>query len=143
MLVWYAEAARAFREGLVTQAQAATMLAVNRMAASRLVARGHLRALYFPRPPDVAGVAVGRDDPTWQRIARQLALDPDADVRALPKACYVSFADVVRLWQAAPAGRECREAWREALLAAGLTEAAEALPGPPAPGEGEPETWML
>ena len=54
---------------------------------------------------DVAGVAVGRDDPAWVRLAGRLGLDPAADVQSLPKACYVSFADVVRLWQAAPASR--------------------------------------
>ena len=141
MLTWYAAALRELPGGLVTQAQAATMLAVNRMAVSRLVARGHLRAVYFPRPPDVAGVAAGRDEPKWVRLAERLGIDPATDIGPLPKACYVSFADVVSLWRAAPAQRALRRSWQEALMEAGLTEAAADLE--PAAAEDEPEAWML
>ena len=117
------------------------MLAVNRMAVNRLVARGHLRAVWFPRPPDVAAVAVGRDDPQWRTLAERLGIDPAADVAGLPKACYVSFADVVRLWRAAPARRAVRRSWHTALMEAGLTEAAGELQAPA--DQAEPEAWML
>ena len=95
MLAWYAAALRELPGGLVTQAQAATMLAVNRMAVNRLVARGHLRAVWFPRPPDVAAVAVGRDDPQWRTLAERLGIDPAADVAGLPKAWRAFSSDSI------------------------------------------------
>ena len=140
MLVWYASALREFPAGLVTQAQAAKMLAVNRMAISRMLSAGHLTAVYFPRPPDIAGVAVGRDDRRWLRLAAILGLDPNGDVGDLPKACYVSFADVVRLWRAAPAKESAKRSWTEALTEVGLEEATD---GEASTAEGGPEAWML
>ncbi len=137
MLAWYARAAREFPAGLVTQAQAAYILAISRMAVSRLVARGHLRAVYFPRPPDIVGVPVGRDDPGWQEVADSLGIDPAADVTGLPKACYVSFADVAALWKVSRARQRCRRNWADVLAAVGLTEPAQAPPEP------ETEAWML
>ena len=141
MLTWYAAALRQFPDGLVSQAQAATMLAVNRMAVSRLVARGHLRAVYFPRPPDVAGVAAGRYDPRWLALAERLGISADTGIGSWPKACYVSFGDVIRLWRAAPASKALRADWHDALAEAGIDQADR--PPAPAPRGGEPETWLL
>ena len=162
MMAWYAEAIRRHPAGLVSQAQAAAMLAVTRMSVTRLVARGYLRAVHFPRPPDVAGLSVGRDDPTWRTLARWLGIDPDAaDAAALPKACYVAFSDVVKLWHAGQAGQEFSRNWEEVLAELGAAPAAEASEGAAADeaeattevaGEaeadraredGELETWML
>jgi len=140
MLVWYASALREFPAGLVTQAQAARMLDVNRMAISRMVAAGHLQAVHFPRPPDIAGVAVGRDDRRWLRLAAVLGLDPGGDVGDLPGACYVSFADVVRLWRVAPAKDAAKGSWTQALTEVGLEDAAE---DDESTAEGGPEAWML
>ena len=141
MLTWYASALREFPAGLVTQAQAANMLAVNRMAVSRMVAGGHLQAVYFPRPPDIAGVAVGLDDRRWLKLAPRLGMEPAGDVGRLPKACYVSFADVVRLWRAAPAAEAAKERWLEALQEDGLEDAAPDADARTA--DGGPEAWML
>jgi len=148
MMAWFGEQVRTHPAGLVTQAQAAVMLGVSRMAVSRLVGRGHLRAVHFPRPPEIAGVSVGRDDPTWLRVAGWLGLDPaEADVRGLPKVCYVSFADVVRLWQAGEARKACRRDWGGPLAAPGIgpgePAAAEPEHAPPPAGPEELETWML
>ncbi len=114
LIRWYAEALQEYPDGLVTQAQVATMLGISRMAVSRLVARGYLRAVYFPKPPDVVGVSIGYDDPTWLKVIGWLSIKSgDADTYAFPKACYVSFADVVRLWQDSDAKKKCKRDWNE------------------------------
>lgn len=155
MMAWYAQALRRHPGGLVSQAQAARMLGIGRMAMSRLVARGHVRAVHFPGPAVIAGVPVGRRDPGWLRVAAWLGVDPaEADVTEFPKACYVAFADVVGLWHSSQAGGKCTRDW-EAILAdlgaappprrgeAPVSEAGPpAEPEPPAPAE-ELETWML
>ena len=156
MMAWYAEAIRRFPHGLVSQAQAAAMLNVSRMTVSRLVARGYLRAVHFPHPPDLAGLSVGRDDPTWRRVAGWLGLNPDEPhLPAMPKACYVSFADVVRLWQRGRSAGRCTRPWTEILADIGLIEAGreaeavgqEEVSGPEREaarsGGEELETWML
>jgi hypothetical protein len=90
------------------------------MAISRLVGRGHLRAVYFPREPDVVGVSIGQDDPTWLKLlgwfGRGLGLD---DVYAFPQACYVSFLDVAELWETGEARKKCARDWNE-IMAMGL-----------------------
>lgn len=109
MMAWYAEAIQQFPDGLVSQAQAATMLGVSRVAVSRLVNRGYLRAVYFPKPPDVAGLAVGKDDPTWIKIVGWLG---GGEIPAtFPKAVYVSFGDVVDLWQSGEVQKKCARDW--------------------------------
>jgi predicted DNA-binding transcriptional regulator AlpA len=155
MMAWYAEALKRHPAGLVSQAQAAAMLAVSRMSISRLVARGYLRAVYFPRPPDIAGVAVGQGDPGWLRLAAWLGLDPtEADVRGFPKACYVAFADVVKLWRSGQVGQECSRDWAAILAELGAAPPPRGGEEPAseagAPAESEPaapaeelETWML
>jgi hypothetical protein len=117
LLAWYAKAIEKFPDGLVTQAQAATMLGISRMAVSRLVTRGHLRVVYFPEgsddpeEPDFVGVAVGQDDPLWLKMVAWMG---DCDkTYSFPKAAYVSFADVVRLWNSGKAKEKCRRDWRE------------------------------
>ncbi|KPK84861.1 MAG: hypothetical protein AMJ81_04680 [Phycisphaerae bacterium SM23_33] len=150
MMVWYARALRRHPAGLVSQAQAAAMLAVSRMTISRLVAGGHLRAVHFPRPPDIAGLAVGRRDPEWLRLAAWLGVDPEeADVAGFSKACYVSFADVLRLWRSSRAADESRRHWEDILAELGAAPPAGTAPQtPPAeppetPSKQELETWML
>lgn len=119
-MVWYADAIAEYPEGLITQAQAARILGISRMALSRLVARGHVRAIYFPKEPDVVGVSVGQDDPTWLKLlgwfGRGLGLD---DVYAFPQACYVAFSDVVDLWENGDARNKCARDWKE-ILASGM-----------------------
>lgn len=123
MMAWYADAIKQYPEGLVTQAQAAEMLGIGRMAVSRLVARGYLRAVYFPRPPNVVGVTVGHDDPTWLKILGWLDLGGgDEQIWAFPKACYVAFADVRRLWETGDAKKKCARDWEEILAMAGPTK---------------------
>lgn len=154
MMAWYAETLARYPDGLVTQAQAAAMLAVSRMAISRLVTRGYLRTVHFPRPPDIEGVAIGQDDPSWLRLAEWLGINPEAaDVSDWPKACYVSFADVVKLWQAGQARARCTRDWERVLTEMGPAGAAsppEPRPSTAPTAEPEPptqdtelEAWML
>jgi predicted DNA-binding transcriptional regulator AlpA len=110
MMAWYANAIKEFPDGLVSQAQAAQMLGVSRVAVSRLITRGYLEAIYFPKPPDIEGLTVGQDDPTWLKICGWLG---EWDAYVFPKACYVSFADVVMLWQSGEAKKRCKKDWSE------------------------------
>lgn len=112
-LEWYAESLKAYPDGLVTQAQAAKMLAIGRMAVSRLITRGYLRAVYFPKPPAVEGFALGEDDPTWLRLVSQFG-HWIANVE-FPEACYVAFGDVVELWLRGDAAQKCRLTWRDSI----------------------------
>lgn len=119
MLVWYAEAIREYPEGLITQAQAANMLNISRVAAGRLVSRGYLRAVYFPKPPDISGIAVGQDDPGWLKLLGRLSrVLGDPNTYAFPQACYVSFADVLKLWESGEAKQKCKRDWNEIMAAA-------------------------
>lgn len=118
MLAWYEMAIRQYPDGLVTQAQAARMLNVSRTAVSRLVSGGHLRAVYFPKPPDVEGLPVGNDDPIWLKL--MAVLDPimgSKDYRPIvwPEASFVAFADVKRLWEDAELHKKCQLDWRKVL----------------------------
>ncbi len=115
MMAWYAEAIKQYPEGLVTQAQAAKMLGISRMALSRLVGRGYVKAVYFPKPPDIVGVAVGQDDPMWLKIIGWMG---DQHSYAFPTACYVSFADVMELWQSGEARNKCRRDWDKIMVSA-------------------------
>jgi hypothetical protein len=118
MMTWYADAIREHPEGLVTQAQAAHMLSLSRMAVSRLVSRGYLRAVYFPAPPDIEGVSIGQDDPTWLKVTGWLSLKlGDKTTYAFPQACYVSFGDVLTLWESGDAKKKCRTDWNEVMAA--------------------------
>ena len=113
MMAWYADSIKEHPGGLITQAQAAAILGVSRVATSRLVSRGYLRAVYFPKPPDIVGIAVGHDDPTWLKLIARLG---DCDqTYAFPKACYVSFADVVDLWESGEARTKCKRDWNEII----------------------------
>lgn len=116
LMAWYQDAIRQHPEGLITQAQAATILSVSRVAVSRLVNRGYLQALYFPKPPDIIGIAVGEDDPTWLRILAWLGPKiGEEDAFVFTKACYVSFADVVSIWQRGDAKAKCAIDWNEVM----------------------------
>jgi hypothetical protein len=120
MMLWYSEAIRQYPEGLVTQAQAAVMLNISRVAAGRLVSRGYLRVVYFPKPPDISGIAVGNDDPAWLKLVGRLShLLGDPYTYAFPQACYVSFADVMKLWESGEAKQKCKRDWNE-IMAGGL-----------------------
>ena len=114
LMAWYAEALQEYPDGLITQAQAAVILNISRVAVSRLVARGYLRAVYFPKPPDIEGIAIGQDDPTWLKIIGWLG-GPSSDTYAFPKACYVSFGDVVELWKSGEARKKCQRDWNEIM----------------------------
>jgi hypothetical protein len=84
------------------------------MAVSRLVARGYLRAVYFPKPPEIEGVSVGDDDPTWLKLLGWFGKWTNS--LAFPKVCYVSFADVVELWMRGDAKERCQPKWRELIV---------------------------
>lgn len=112
MMAWYADAIKEHPEGLITQSQASVILGVSRVAVSRLISRGYLRAVYFPKPPDIVGIAVGQDDPTWLKIVGWLG---DCETYAFPKACYVSFGDVLDLWRSGEARDKCKRDWNEIL----------------------------
>ena len=118
MLAWYDLAIQQFPDGLVTQAQAARMLNVSRMAVSRLVSRGHLRAVYFPKPPDVEGLPVGNDDPFWLKLMavldRFLGSEYEKPI-VWPEASFVAFADVKRLWEGGELEKQCGLPWSELL----------------------------
>ncbi|MHB1768054.1 MAG: hypothetical protein ACYCUV_09420 [Phycisphaerae bacterium] len=118
MLAWYELAIREYPEGLVTQAQAARMLNISRMAVSRLVSRGHLRAVYFPKPPDVEGLPVGNDDPFWLKLMavfdRFLGSEYEKPI-VWPEASFVAFADVKRLWEGGELDKQCQLNWLEVL----------------------------
>lgn len=112
MMQWYSEAIAKHPDGLVSQAQAAAMLGVSRMAVMRLVARGYLGAVYFPKPPDVQGLAIGQDDPTWLKVLHWLALTPkDAKLYKFPEICYVAFGDVKRVWHSSGLQEKCKRYW--------------------------------
>lgn len=114
LLAWYGEALAQFPDGLVSQSQAASMLGIGRMAVNRLVARGYLQAVYFPRMPKVAGFS-GEDseDWVWQRILTWFR--GWAEKSRFPKACFVSFADVVELWLRGDARKKCKLSWLETI----------------------------
>ena len=124
MMAWYDACIKEYPEGLITQAQAAEMLSISRVAVSRLVARGYLRAVYFPKQPDIVGIAVGNDDPVWIKIGAWLG--GCDQTYAFPKAVFVSFADVKRLWESGDARKKCKRDWRE--LRAALKPAAKYVP---------------
>lgn len=113
MMAWYGESLQEYPDGLITQAQAASMLNISRVSVSRLVARGYLRAVYFPKPPDIVGIAVGKEDPTWLKILGWLG--GEDDTYAFPKACFVSFGDVVELWKSGEAKKKCSRDWNEIM----------------------------
>jgi hypothetical protein len=120
-LAWFAKAVESFPDGLVTQAQASVMLGISRMAVSRLVTRGELRAVFFPEETDdpenpaFIGVAVGQDDPLWLKLVASIS-DWDKTY-AYPKAVYVSFEDVMRLWKQGTAKEKCKPELREIIAA--------------------------
>ncbi len=111
MMAWYQESLEKCPDGLVSQAQAATMLGVSRVAVNRLISRGHLRAVYFPKPPDVEGFAVGHDDPFWVKLLGWLGGEYAGFT--FPKAVYVSFGNVVDLWQAGDVSEKCKMDWKK------------------------------
>ncbi|MDA1055127.1 MAG: hypothetical protein O3C40_32295 [Planctomycetota bacterium] len=99
------------------------MLGLSRMAVSRLVTRGELRAVYFPEgsddpeQPDYVGAAVGQDDPLWLKLVASIS-DWDKTY-SFPKAVYVSFGDVVRLWKQGSAKEKCKRELQEIVAAMG------------------------
>jgi hypothetical protein len=116
MMAWFADCLEQYPDGLITQAQAAVMLGIGRVPVSRLVARGYLRAVYFPKPPDIVGIAIGHDDPTWLKVMARLGWEGESDPDyAFPKACYVSFSDVVELWKSGDAKKKCSRDWNEIM----------------------------
>lgn len=112
-LAWYAEKLREFPDGLVTQAQAAKMLGIGRMSVNRLVARGYLRAVYFPKAPQIEGFSVDEDDSTWLKLKAWFGKWV-AKVE-MPEACFVVFGDVVEMWLKGDAAKKCRLQWLELI----------------------------
>lgn len=118
LMAWYAEAIKEYPEGLVSQAQAATMLGISRVSLGRLVTRGHLRAVYFPAQPDVIGLSVTEEDSTWLKILGWLGKTlGETEHYVFPKACYVAFTDVKRLWEKGEARDKCKSDWKEIMAA--------------------------
>lgn len=116
MMAWYAECLKEYPDGLVSQAQAATMLGVSRMAVSRLVSGGYLRAVYFPKPPGIEGMIVTEEYPMFIRLAERLGMTMgDAKKYEFPKASYVSFLDVCLLWKSGETKKKCALAWDKLL----------------------------
>ena len=118
MMAWYELAIRRYPEGLITQAQAAKMLDISRMAVSRLVSRGHLQAVYFPKAPDIEGIPVSNDDPFWLKLMALLdpILGSGYEKKIIwPEASFVSFADVKRLWADAGLAEKCQYDWLKGL----------------------------
>jgi hypothetical protein len=114
MIAWYIDCVKEYPGGLVTQAQAAVMLDVSRMAVNRLIARGYMQAVYFPKPPDIEGFVMGQEDSTWKKIVRWFGGSVDAS--NFPKVVYVAFEDVVRLWKTGSAKQKCKIDWTSAIL---------------------------
>jgi hypothetical protein len=114
MIAWYADCMKEYPRGLVTQAQAASMLGISRMAVSRLVARGYLHAVYFPKPPDIEGIVTGYEDPTWRKILEWFG--SGANASQFPKVVYVSFEDVVHLWQSGSTREKCQIDWTSLIF---------------------------
>jgi hypothetical protein len=115
-LAWYKQAMEDIPGGLITRAQAAEVLGISRTAVTRLLGRGHLRARYFPKEPDVEQVEVSYDDPFWIRlmgVVGPIVDDPESVVWV--KACYVSLEDVIKLWEAGEAKEKARLTWRQLL----------------------------
>lgn len=117
MMAWYADSIKQYPDGLITQAQASVILNVSRVAVSRLVARGELRAVYYPKAPDISGIAIGQDDPTWLKLTGWFSrVLGDPHTYAFPQACYVSFIDVYYLWQTGQAKEKCKRDWNEIFI---------------------------
>jgi hypothetical protein len=114
LLAWHEMMVQQYPDGLVTKATAAKMLGISPVAVARLVARGHLHAVYFPKAPDVEELPIGTDDPTWMKLIA--ALEPvfgrrDGRHWVIPEVCYVSLADVRKLWQDADLQKKCHINW--------------------------------
>lgn len=79
-----------------------------------------MRAVYFPKEPDVVGVSIAPDDSTWLKISGWLSIKlGDHDTYGFAKACYVSFDDVVRLWESGDARKKCKRDWNEIMAGVG------------------------
>ncbi|MHB1767175.1 MAG: hypothetical protein ACYCUV_04910 [Phycisphaerae bacterium] len=114
LLAWNKMVAAEHPEGLVTKATAAKMLGISPVAVSRLVARSHLRAVYFPKVPDVEELPIGTDDPIWMKLMSALERvfgRPDGRRWVIPEICYVCLADVEKLWHDAKLQEKCHINW--------------------------------
>lgn len=111
-IAWYERVAEDWGGGAITRAQAAHVLGISQVAVGRLIARGQIRARYFPKEPDVEGLVIGADDPFWLRLGEHLTrlVDRPGGVEWV-QACYVSLADVKRLWEAGEAREKSRLHW--------------------------------
>jgi hypothetical protein len=140
-IAWYKGALAEFPEGLITRAQAAHILGVSNMAIERLIGRGHIRAVYFPREPGVEQIAVGDDDPFWKRLLGHVGpLVNDPESVQWVQAVYVAMEDVVTLWERGQQKEESRIDWKTIWQDVATDLAAGRAPsstGPdPAPADG-------
>ena len=114
LLAWHELMFKEYPEGLVSKATAAKMLGISPVSVARLAARGHLRVVYFPKAPDVEELPIATDDPTWMKVIA--ALEPifgERDGRhwVIPEVCYVSLADVRKMWKDADLQKKCHINW--------------------------------
>ena len=110
-MAWYAEAIRQYPDGLVTQAHAAKMLGVSRVSIYRLISRGYLKAIYFPKQPKIKDICIGQDDPIAIKILAMLGIAVGEPDISFSQACYVSFSDVRRLWGEGNIQSKCNVNW--------------------------------
>ncbi|MDA8375604.1 MAG: hypothetical protein M0Z50_00755 [Planctomycetia bacterium] len=119
LLAWHEMIVKEYPDGLVTKATVAKMLNISPVAVARLIGRGHLRAAYFPKAPDIEELPVATDDPTWMKLVA--ALEPvfgrrDGRHWVIPEVCYVSLADVRKMWNDADLQKKCRIDWWNVFL---------------------------
>lgn len=115
-IAWYKDALKEFDGGLITRAQAANILGITNTAVERLIGRGHIRARYFPREPDIEQIQVGDEDPFWVRLLAHIGpMLAEPESVQWVQACYVSIDDVIKLWEKGDQKYKARVNWQAIL----------------------------
>jgi hypothetical protein len=125
LLTWHERVVKEHADGLITKATAAKILGISPVAVTRLIARGHLRAVYFPKAPDIEGLPIATDDPIWMKMVSALEPvfgQPDGRHWVMPQICYVCLADVRKLWNNADLQKKCRIDWRKVFFSSSKTD---------------------
>ena len=114
LMAWYCDAISKYPDGLITQAQTAAILGINRVQVARLINRQHLHAVYFPQQTRTGAIKVSSDDPFWLKVVAQFdkvfGRQTDNTI-SWPEACYVSFKDVLRLHADSRLMEKCKIDW--------------------------------